>query len=92
MIGMSGLELQQRLRAQGIDLPIIMLSARGTVRDAVQAIRAGAVAFLERPCSDDELWENIRKVLGRRSQHRRPKRPHFDKTRKSKDASDQTDN
>lgn len=65
LTGMSGLELQEHLRDQGIALPAIVVTAGGNVPTAVRAIRNGAIAFLEKPLREEELWENIRKAFDR---------------------------
>src|SRR5215467_485242 len=49
MPGMDGLEVLDRLHAMNETLPIVMISAHGTPSTAVEAIRKGAVDFLEKP-------------------------------------------
>lgn len=49
MPGMGGLELQQRLNALCIDLPVIVLTAQADVAMAVRAMKAGAVDFIQKP-------------------------------------------
>jgi two-component system response regulator FixJ len=49
MPGIDGIEVQDLLSAQGIALPVIMLTGHGDVTLAVRAIKAGAVEFLEKP-------------------------------------------
>ena len=51
MPGMSGLELQDWLAKRGIDLPVIVITGHGDIPMAVQAMRAGAVDFLQKPSS-----------------------------------------
>lgn len=63
MPGMSGLELQNRLSNQGIDLPVVFITGHGNVQMAVDAMQAGAVNFLEKPFREQDLWESIRKGL-----------------------------
>jgi FixJ family two-component response regulator len=63
MIGMSGLDLQDRLREQGIRLPVIVLTAYPRTSSTVRAMRAGAVTLLEKPYDEEELWDAIRKAL-----------------------------
>lgn len=63
MEGMSGLDLQARLRAEGVDLPVIVITGYGDVPSAVTAMRTGAITFLEKPCGDHELWEAICKAV-----------------------------
>jgi two-component system, LuxR family, response regulator FixJ len=63
MIGMSGLDLQDRLIERGIRLPVIVLTAYPRTRTTVRAMKAGAVTLLEKPYDEDELWDAIRKAL-----------------------------
>ena len=60
MTGMSGLELQAELARHGADLPIIFITGHGDVRMSVKAIKAGAVDFLEKPFSNEDLLASIR--------------------------------
>jgi two-component system, LuxR family, response regulator DctR len=55
MVGMSGLEMQQKLSDIGIKIPIVFLTGHADVPMAVQALRAGAAHFFEKPFSDNEL-------------------------------------
>jgi FixJ family two-component response regulator len=57
--GLSGLELQARLKAEGRDIPIVFLTAYGDARVREQALRAGAVAFLEKPFAEKALLEAV---------------------------------
>lgn len=57
--GVNGLQLQQRLLADGVPLPVIFLSAHGSLPIAVRAMRAGAFHFLEKPIHEQELWDAI---------------------------------
>ncbi|MTH34126.1 response regulator [Paracoccus limosus] len=57
--GMNGLELQQVLNRQDRPLPIIFISGHGAVPQAVQAIKGGAVDFLEKPFRQSVLVERI---------------------------------
>jgi FixJ family two-component response regulator len=63
MAEMSGLVLQQRLNALGADLPVIMLTAHGDVPMAVQAMKAGAVDFLQKPYREQTLLDSINAAL-----------------------------
>ena len=58
--GMSGMELQAHLATLGLTLPIVVVTAHGDIRIAVQAIRSGAVDFIEKPARADELLDAIR--------------------------------
>src|ERR1700736_2061287 len=63
MPGMSGLELQKRLNA-GVELPpIIFITAHGEIPLATQALRAGAVDFIQKPFSPQALLERIREAI-----------------------------
>jgi len=68
MPGMSGLELQQKLNAAGRSIPIVMITGFGDVAMAVKAMQNGAVTFLEKPCSQEQLWESIELALQRADQ------------------------
>jgi FixJ family two-component response regulator len=59
MPGMNGLELQQVLNARGSDLPIVFVTGHGGVPESVQAIKGGAIDFLEKPFRQAALIERI---------------------------------
>ncbi|MBW6401390.1 response regulator [Roseomonas sp. HJA6] len=61
--GIGGLELLRKLQAAGHELPAIMITGQGDVRMAVQAMRAGAADFIEKPVSRDELLAGIDRAL-----------------------------
>jgi two-component system CheB/CheR fusion protein len=63
MPGMSGLELLERLKARSGGPPAIMITGHADVRLAVRAMKAGAMAFLEKPVQYDELVINIERAL-----------------------------
>jgi two-component system, LuxR family, response regulator FixJ len=63
MPGMSGLELQERLRERGRHLPIIVMTAFGDVPMAVRAMKFGAVHFFEKPVKDQELLDHIQTAI-----------------------------
>jgi DNA-binding response OmpR family regulator len=71
--GFSGLELCQTLRASGVGLPILMLSALGTVDDRVAGLRMGADDYLPKPFAFEELLARI-DALARRGQSAPPAR------------------
>lgn len=66
---MSGLEVCQRLRAAGIETPIIMLTARGAASDAAFGLKLGADDYIPKPFDVGELLARVKAVL-RRSQRR----------------------
>jgi FixJ family two-component response regulator len=61
--GMSGLQLQQRLREMHYSIPVIIVTGFGDVRMAVDALEAGAVSFLQKPVSDQLLLDTIRQAI-----------------------------
>ena len=63
MPGMSGLELQAKLKAERCRIPIIFITAHGDAKMRMQALRAGAVEFLEKPFDDQVLLESVRAAL-----------------------------
>ena len=63
MPGMSGLQLQERLKELGSPPPIIFVTGHGDVPMAVQAIQAGAVDFIEKPFRDQDLLDRLQQVL-----------------------------
>jgi FixJ family two-component response regulator len=65
MPGLSGPELQARLAEVAPMLPIIFLTGEGTIPDGVQAIKAGADDFLEKPVSSEVLLAAIRAALSK---------------------------
>lgn len=60
---MSGLELQQELNRRGWAIPILFITGHGDVPMAVEAMRAGAVDFLQKPFKDDDLIRRVQKAL-----------------------------
>jgi two-component system, LuxR family, response regulator FixJ len=65
MPAMTGLELQAVLLERGIDVPIVFLTASHSVPMAVDAMRRGAVDFLEKPFENAILVERVRQALQR---------------------------
>jgi DNA-binding NtrC family response regulator len=63
MPGMSGMEVLTKARALHPGLPIIFLTAYGTIPDAVKAVRAGAIDYLAKPFDGRELVYKLKKVL-----------------------------
>jgi len=63
MPGMSGLELQAKLKADGFKTPIIFITAHGDARVRIQAMREGAVEFLMKPFDDQVLLSRVRTAL-----------------------------
>jgi len=63
MPGMSGLELQAKLKAEGSRTPIIFITAHSDAKMKMEAMDAGAVDFLSKPFDDELLLERIRPQL-----------------------------
>ena len=63
----DGLEVARRLRGQGDDLPILVLTARDAVSDRVSGLDAGADDYLPKPFALEELLARLRALLRRRS-------------------------
>ncbi|MEW6440094.1 MAG: response regulator transcription factor [bacterium] len=65
---LSGLDLQDRLAEQGVSLPVIFVTAHGTVARTVKAFKAGAVDFLQKPFEETDLLDAVSRAVER---HRR---------------------
>jgi FixJ family two-component response regulator len=65
MAGLNGMQLQERLVAFNIRLPIVFLSGHGDISTSVQAIKAGAEDFLTKPVAKDKLLAAIARALSR---------------------------
>lgn len=63
MPGMSGVELIERLKAEGHALPTIVITGSGAVPIAVEAMKAGAVDFIEKPVGHKELLAGVKRAL-----------------------------
>lgn len=68
MPGIQGLELQERLSNDGVNLPVIVMTAHGDIPMAVRAMRNGAIDFLQKPFTVDEVVA----ALGRAMSAARP--------------------
>ena len=65
MPGMSGLELQERLTADGYHIPVIVLTGFGDVPAAVRALKGGAVDFVEKPFNPQALLDLVQQAIVR---------------------------
>lgn len=63
MPGMSGLDLQEELIERGSSLPIIFITAHGDVPSAVDAVKGGAIDFIQKPFRDQDLIKKIEQAL-----------------------------
>jgi DNA-binding NtrC family response regulator len=64
--GQSGLELLPIIKQRHSELPIIMITAYGTVDNVVEAVRAGAENFVQKPWDNEKLLADIRSAIARR--------------------------
>lgn len=63
MPGLGGLAVLERLRAEGVDQPVIMLTGHGTVELCRRAFKSGAAEFLEKPVDDERLIEALQAAV-----------------------------
>lgn len=73
MPGLSGFGVLERLIAQGVDQPVIMLTGHGTIEMCRRAFKAGAAEFLEKPVDDEDLIEALQHAV---RQHVRSRQRH----------------
>jgi DNA-binding NtrC family response regulator len=66
--GPSGLDLQRELARDEVQIPIIFITGHGDIPMTVQAMKAGAVEFLTKPCRDDDLLDAIEQAISRSRQ------------------------
>ncbi|PAU59996.1 Fis family transcriptional regulator [Pseudomonas sp. PIC25] len=66
MPGIDGLQLLEHLHRQDPELPVLLITGHGDVPLAVQAMRAGAYDFLEKPFASEHLLDSVRRALDRR--------------------------
>jgi FixJ family two-component response regulator len=64
MAGMSGLELQRQLRVLGHSMPVIFITAFPSETHRAQALNAGAIGFLTKPCDERLLIECLSRATG----------------------------
>lgn len=71
MQGLSGLGLQDRLREEGVRIPIIVMTGYSTVSTAVQAMGAGAIDFIEKPFSEQTLLGRVSAAIDEDAEYQR---------------------
>jgi two-component system response regulator FixJ len=65
MPNVTGIDLLRRVKELGIDVPVIVITGHGDISLAVEAMKIGAVDFLEKPFDDDALLAAVRSSLNR---------------------------
>lgn len=65
MPGMSGLELLHRLNTLEVNLPVVVITGHGDVALAVEAMKGGAIDFIEKPFDDDQILSVLKAALSR---------------------------
>ncbi len=70
MPGMDGMEVLRRLRELSPGTAVVLLTAHGTVETAVEAMKLGAVDFLQKPFAPKEIRDVVTRVLGRQEQRK----------------------
>lgn len=68
MPDLDGLELQRKLVELGVPLPVIIMTGHGDVAIAVQALKAGALDFIEKPFEQEQLLQAVRNALANSEQ------------------------
>lgn len=63
MPGLNGLELHEKLVERGVALPVILVTAFADTALTVRAMRHGAIAVLDKPFRDDELWSFVQEAI-----------------------------
>ena len=63
MPGLDGLEVQRCLNDRGVMLPVVIVTGHGDIAMAIQAMRAGAADFVEKPVSRDRLLESVARAI-----------------------------
>lgn len=64
--GIDGMSVLKEVSQKQPQIPVVIISAYGTVGNAVEAMKLGAIDFLEKPFSPEELRETVRRILARR--------------------------
>ncbi|MBQ0945188.1 response regulator transcription factor [Ideonella sp. 4Y16] len=73
MPGLGGIAVLERLQAEGVDQPVVMLTGHGTVALCRRAFKSGAAEFLEKPVDDELLLDTLQQAV---RQHVRSRERH----------------
>ena len=65
MPSLDGMEMLRLLRESGSDVPVVIITAHGSIADAVEAMKLGAIDFLTKPLTPESLRNTVSDVLGR---------------------------
>src|SRR6516162_5425895 len=68
MPGMGGMEVLRRLREEGNDVPVVIVTAHGSIPDAVEAMKLGAIDFLSKPLNPERLRRVVGEVIRRHAE------------------------
>ena len=74
MPGITGVELHDVLLKEGINIPVIFITGHGSVSLAVKSMKKGAIDFLEKPFSDEEICRLVDSSLQKAKRCKRQKR------------------
>lgn len=72
MPDMTGLELIRKLKADGVDCPVVVMTGHGDVQLAVEAMKAGVIDFIEKPFSDEVFLGAVRTALAHQATNAAP--------------------
>jgi DNA-binding NtrC family response regulator len=75
MPGLSGMELLRKLAVEYPDVPVVMITAHGSVENAVEAVKLGAFDYLEKPFDQEQIRQIVTKALKTHALSRRDARP-----------------
>ncbi len=82
MPGIQGLELQEKLSHNGVNLPVVVMTAHGDISMAVRAMKNGAIDFLEKPFTAEEVISALDRAL---SLPHQPALPDFSATQETRE-------
>src|SRR5688572_24235147 len=75
MPGLDGMGLLKRLAADHPDVPVVMITAHGSVENAVEAVKLGAFDYVEKPFDQEQIRQVVSKALKTHALSRREQRP-----------------
>ena len=75
MPGLDGMALLKKLSAEYPDVPVVMITAHGSVENAVEAVKLGAFDYLEKPFEQEQIRQVVAKAINTYALARRDARP-----------------